>query len=317
MRINELKTCIGRQFSDLYRCGRIRNSDVANEPMFQNDATGICTTRVQIQPGHGLGFNPGGVVSLNGVVELDGYGDVQVRVRSCVAAATFDVPSLDLLPWPWLHSRARPGFDRLLRLLYRVGAGPVRAFLNRLFADLSIARPYLRVLASSTHHHTDQGGLLIHSVECAEELAQRFLPHPERALGILGALVHDIAEIRILIQPGSPQRAINGVTLGALNLEVLAPYLRGLDREWPSGAAALREMLAPSRNSGSSGWTPLLLTDFIRYIDRLSAGANLREQLFSPLPRFKRCTRTKNGQLLARISPPEPAVGWTDVETVL
>jgi len=63
---------------------------------------------------------------------------------------------------------------------------------------------------------------LIHSVECAEaaeELARLFLPKHERALGVLGALVHDISKTRILVEQGSNRQAISGVSQEALNLE--------------------------------------------------------------------------------------------------
>lgn len=322
MRINELKQHVGRYFAGSYRCGRIRRGDTATGRVFQiNDATGYCTARIQQAHVHEACLQGGAVVSLQGIVELDAEGKIQVCGRSCVAAAAFDGPSWHLLPRAWIPNRALTAFDSLLRLLDRMETGPVQVFVNRLFADLSVSRPYLRVSASREHHHAGAGGLLIHSVECAEaaeELARRFLPYHERALGILGALVHDIAKIRILVEQGSDRRAIYGVTQEALNLEVLAPYLAHLDAEWPNGAAALREMLAPSRYSGTSnGWTPLLLTDFIRYIDRLSAGADLRATSFRQLPASKRCTRTKQGQLLARVPPHRPTAGRMEIEAVL
>lgn len=57
-----------------------------------------------------MALQTGTVVSLTGVLELDAYRNVQIRVHSCVAAATNNVPSWDL-PRVWIPKRALPVFD--------------------------------------------------------------------------------------------------------------------------------------------------------------------------------------------------------------
>ncbi len=282
---------------------------------------GLCGGRTEACQFPDAGLTKNALVHLQGRVTTSPRGRVYIRAQSCVPVATVDRPSWQLLPRCWAPKTALPAFDRLLALLDRLDNAPLRAFMDQLFADTSIAEPYVRLPGSRSHHHAYPGGLLRHSVECAEaaeQLAPRFLADHEVALAIVGALLHDIAKIRILAAPHSGQHPIHGVTQEALNLEVLAPFFAALDAAWPTGGAALREMLAPARRSGpAGGWAPLLLTDFIRYIDRLSAGADLRHNRFRQLPVTQRCTRTEHGQLLARVLPPVPARHAISIEALI
>lgn len=234
-------------------------------------------------------------------------GTLRINVSHVVAVSQLDQPSWHLLSRSWVPANAVHAFERLRGILNRLEHRELRALAHRLFASQVVAEPFLCVPASRSHHHAMDGGLLIHSVECAEmaeALAPYVLEHHERDLAVMGALLHDVAKIRILNRSKNGQRAIYGVTQEALNLEVLAPFMRRLDREWPEAGAGLREVLAPARTYGGSGnGSPLLLTDFVRYVDRLSAGADIRLQSFQAVPKWRHCARTEQGGLLKRILP--------------
>lgn len=246
-------------------------------------------------------------VNLSGRVAGKSDGTLHINVSRAAAVNKLDQPSWHLLPRSWVPANALHAFERLIGLLDRLEHREIRSLAHRLFASQAVAEPFLCVPGSRSHHHAMDGGLLIHSVECAEmaeALAPHVLEHHERDLAVMGALLHDVAKIRILNGSKNGQRAIYGVTQEALNLEVLAPFMQRLDRAWPEAGAGLREILAPARSYGGSGnGSPLLLTDFVRYVDRLSAGADIRWQSFRAVPDWRRCTRTEQGDLLKRILP--------------
>ena len=137
----------------------------------------------------------------------------------------------------------------------------------------------------------------------AESLARYVLPTHEHDLAVMGALLHDLAKIRIMTSGQAGQHAIYGVTQEALNLELLAPFMKRLDRDWPEGGAGLREILAPAPTYRSNSSSPLLVTDLVRYIDRLSSGAEIRAQRFRGAPAWRHCVRTEQGALVKRILP--------------
>lgn len=323
MKINNLETNVGRYVTGTYRCGSHRERGRRDGLMkiALRDATGSCDGLIRDDHVDTALAAADSILTVQGTVARTPQGATYIRITHCAPVTVASSPSWYLLPRCWVPAHALVSFDRLLGLLDRLHSGPLGPFMEQLFADVSLAKPYLGLPASRSHHHAYTGGLLIHSVECAEAaeyLARRFLPKHECVLGVVGALLHDISKIRILPPAGGGRQAIHGVTQEALNLEVLAPFLAQLDTTWASGAAALREMLAPARPSGpSGGWSPLLLTDFIRYIDRLSAGADLRRNRFQHLPTQQRCTRTQHGQLLARVLPPVPRQSAVPMEAIV
>jgi len=229
---------------------------------------------------------------------------VQIDAHRIEKATRLDRPSWHLLSRTWVPPEAVSAFDRLIALLDRLNDHHVRSLAHRIFLSPEIAEPFLCVPASRAHHHAGIGGLLIHSVECAEmaeSLSRYVLPAHECDLAVMGALLHDLAKIRIMTSGHGSRHAIYGVTQEALNLEVLAPFLKRLDRDWPEGGSGLREILAPTYRSSSA--SPLLVTDLVRYIDRLSSGADIRTQRFRGAPAWRHCVRTEQGALVKRILP--------------
>ncbi len=69
--------------------------------------------------------------------------------------------------------------DRLWSLIHRIPAACLREWLFEVFADLSFSQPFIQVPASHYHHHSETGGLLQHSVECGEWVAQVAVGHTE------------------------------------------------------------------------------------------------------------------------------------------
>lgn len=246
-------------------------------------------------------------VRVSGTVSTKVLSHATINVTDIAFVAQPNIKSWHLLPREWVAEEGLDAFDKLLGLLDRLQHEAMVAFVDQVFSDGAIAKHFLNISASRKHHHPTPGGLLNHSVECAEmveEMGRRLLSPHERDLAVVGALLHDIGKIRTLCPARSGTGAIHGVCQSALNLEVLAPYMPDLQTAWSSGANALRAILAPARYSmQSGGWSPLLLTDVVRYIDRLSAGKDLRTRSFSDRPDWQCYMTTPQGQPLVRVLP--------------
>ncbi|MGN8160492.1 HD domain-containing protein [Salinisphaera sp. RV14] len=273
------------------------------------DATGFALCRLSVDSDGFAGLTDVRTrfVHMAGRVIGSPSGMIRIDAARIERVLKPDRPSWHLMSRTWVPVDGLESFDRLIALLDRLTCHHMRSLAHRLFSSQAISEPFLCIPASRLHHHAVDAGLLMHSVECAEmaeTLAPYVLPAHERDLAVIGALLHDVAKIRIMRSPGQNRHAIYGVTQEALNLEVLAPFLRRLDRDWPEGGAGLREMLAPARPCGRpSSASPLLLTDLVRYIDRLSSGADIRAQSFRESPAWRRCARTEQGDLVKRILP--------------
>lgn len=171
-----------------------------------------------------------------------------------------------LCPLPWLM----PFLEALLGHLKNVA---LRQFLSDVLYDDGIAFPFVSCPASLGYHHNYPGGLLRHSIECAQmiERYQEFSPE-KKELGIVAALFHDIGKILTM----TPQMGLT--SLGRcldhdkLTLEILAPYLRRLDQGWPEGAAELRYLLTWRPGYKDKGFPKTPLANAVLAADRISAG---------------------------------------------
>lgn len=190
-------------------------------------------------------------------------------------------PSWHLLSRSWVPPDAFPAFERLIKLMDRLSNPHIRELGHRLFLSRELAEPFMCVPASRSHHHPRVGGLLFHSVECAEmveALAPRVLQKEERDLAVIGALLHDVAKTRIMRGRQNAGQDRQSILPRALNLELLAPHLKRFDYGWPEGGEGLRRILAPSISSRRYRSPLCPSVELVRCIDRLSAHADVRFQ---------------------------------------
>jgi len=217
-------------------------------------------------------------------------GRLQGDIHSLVPLDPGSVNSIQLLPRRWLSSNE--GAARLQTLIEQCHLPALREFLTDVFADQNLAYTFLTAPASQSHHHAYLGGLADHSLEVALSVGDALKNEaPEmRALGVVAGLLHDIGKIRTLRADGS--RTPTGFVLShnALTLELLAPALTGLDRQWPDGANAVRYLLTwrPSLREPN----PLLPTALVlQCADRYSSAANVRDGAFQHKPDWQRFAR--------------------------
>jgi len=161
----------------------------------------------------------------------------------------------------------------------------LRKFVGWVLADLSITLPFITLPASRQHHHSTDGGLLDHSLECAS-IVSGFgnFPVMELELAVVGALYHDVGKIRTLKCVGKHTTAGHILDHDALTLEILAPHLQQLDSICPDAGLALRYIWT-WRNQKSNRRHPLLtIVEIITAADRVSSGNDRQKTAFGERP---------------------------------
>jgi 3'-5' exoribonuclease len=173
-----------------------------------------------------------------------------------------------ICPLPWL-------MPFLEVIVSRIQAPWLRQFVMDVFSDDSIAFPFVACPASLRYHHNYPGGLLRHSIECAQMVSryQEFTPE-KKEIGIVAALLHDVG--KILTMTPKMRRTTLGSTLDhdKLTLEILSPYLRRVDSVCPQGAAEMRYLLTWRPGYRDSGIPKTPLANAVLAADRVSAGVN-------------------------------------------
>jgi len=157
------------------------------------------------------------------------------------------------------------------RLVDAIGATPLRRFVESVFARRDVHDLYWTLPASIAHHHAYPGGLAVHSLEVACDIAtQSTLTGTERDLGIAAALLHDIGKVwsydgRRLTRAAS---AMGHELLGLTRLE---PALSRLEHAWEDGALAMRVLLSGQARRRPDGSYPYALVQRLRACDQRSA----------------------------------------------
>lgn len=193
--------------------------------------------------------------------------------------------TISLIPFWWCPIDGT--IPRLHQLVAEIRNNALRKFLQRIFSDDAIAYPFVSLPGSISHHHNFAGGLLSHSLECAEFVKSMPLLSAEtKELGIVAALLHDIGKIRTISINSRLSRCGFVLSHDALTLEIMGHYLRFLDEEWSDGATALRYLWTWKSYRHRS--SPLMtIAEAVNAADRLSAGFDRERSVFSNLPAWR------------------------------
>lgn len=210
--------------------------------------------------------------------------------------------SLEVLDRLYSATEQPKALDRLWRIIDRLTVPCLRTCLSNVFAQPRLSVPFVQVAASHNHHHSYSGGLLLHSVECAEwveQIASITLNPKETALAITAALLHDFGKIDTMNESGFAQM----VTHEVLTLTLLEPYLATLQAQWPQGAYALRQML--SWSSVVEKFPKFPGTLLVKMADQYSTALSAREKAFKAQPEhfyWARLTTSHSVQMFNRIN---------------
>lgn len=194
-----------------------------------------------------------------------------VLTAACLDDSAWD-DSLNLLP---------PGICPIegvhagtIHLVRQIGAMPLRNMVERILRDREVCTRYWKMPASARHHHAFPGGLALHSLQVAEDLAsQASLEGHERDLCIAAGLLHDIGKIWSYTKDmflDTAGRAMGHELLGLCRLE---DELRILEGEWPDGAYAMRVLLSGCGRMRTDGSMPSALLSRLKAADQRSCEA--------------------------------------------
>ena len=192
---------------------------------------------------------------------------------------------ISLVPAWWSPTHSL--LPKLHDLVAGISTVPLQAFLNGVFGDDTISRPFVTVPGSLAHHHNIGGGLLRHSLECAEIVkAIPLFPKKDIDLGTVAALLHDVGKIRTLARGSKSNGSCFLLNHDALTLEVIGPYLKQLDEEWPDGGSALRYLLT-WKNHKYRPFPLMTIAEAVISADRISSGLDREHAAFLNLPPWR------------------------------
>ena len=182
-----------------------------------------------------------------------------------------------VMPTSWCVDGADP--ERLRMLTERLRTAPFRHFMEGVLDDLVLLKRFFQVKASYKHHHSVAGGLLRHSLECAEITEQAVQTAPRscntaiddnlRDALVLAALFHDFG--KTLTRSSGSSWLLRRTAHEHLSLVALEGHLPHLATLSATAHATLAHSLVVDAQ-GKGYASPLPLVDTIRMADRMSAG---------------------------------------------
>lgn len=206
------------------------------------------------------------------------------------AAASFmTIPTSTL---PKVSATAARGFVELVESLSHE---PVARLLRTVLGDDRIWLHFFRAKASGEAHHAYEGGLAVHSLECAQLVAglpaAMFSNALSRELAIAAAALHDIGKIE-WVRSGYCNPMISHETR---NLSILAEPIDQLRRELDVGAADLLTYLVSRESRCEHACSPEAVA--VALADRLSATKEASSIAFASVPKgYRTAERCMGGQ---------------------
>ena len=129
---------------------------------------------------------------------------------------------------------------RLQNVVGLVTNKALQRFLATVFSDFDVCTGLCLCPASIAYHHNQRGGLLAHSVECAELTADMLKSNNTMLqLGVVAALLHDLGKVRVFTRHGGFSDASGVVSHTTFNFLLLATALKQLEAEWKNAALSL------------------------------------------------------------------------------
>lgn len=157
------------------------------------------------------------------------------------------------------------------RLVAEIATPPLRDFVRNTFERRDVHQEFWTMPASARHHHSRAGGLAVHTLEVAKDIAGHCgLDPSDRDLGIAGALLHDIGKVWCYTTDMRLNKL--GIALGheQLSLRQLDASLRKLEEEWHDGGLTMRCLLGGRKGMRPNGSMPSALLARINACDQRS-----------------------------------------------
>lgn len=158
-----------------------------------------------------------------------------------------------------------------IELIRQIDSTPLRCIVERVFLRRDVTASFWTMPASARHHHAVPGGLALHSLEVAQDLARHgALTECERDLCIAAGLLHDVGKVWSYTPDMFQTKEAQAVGHELLGLSRLHDELAMLGTEWPDGAHAMRALLSGSTRMRQNGSMPSALVARLKAADQRS-----------------------------------------------
>ena len=162
-------------------------------------------------------------------------------------------------------------YTGVLELIETINTPPLYRMMWRIFRERDVVARYWTMPASARHHHAFPGGLAIHSLEVASDLAsQAAVGAHERDLCVAAGLLHDIGKLWSYTPDMFLNAAARAMGHELLGLSRLERELKVLEGEWPDGAYAMRVLLSGCGRMRQDGSIPSALVARLKAADQRS-----------------------------------------------
>lgn len=172
---------------------------------------------------------------------------------------------------PALLCPVRGVVAEIVGLIRQIHSEPLRCIVERVFLRRDVTASFWTMPASARHHHAVPGGLAVHSLEVAQDLAEQgALNECERDLCIAAGLLHDIGKVWSYTSDmfqTTEARAMGHELLGLVRLH---EELSMLHIEWPEGAHSMRALLSGNTRMRHDGSMPTALIARLKAADQRS-----------------------------------------------
>jgi len=199
----------------------------------------------------------------------DGAEEVPLPVMTSAQA----IPDLDD-PLRYLPASLCPVRDvvaETVDLVRQINSEPLRCIVERVFLRRDVTESFWTMPASARHHHAVPGGLAVHSLEVAQDLAgQGALNDCERDLCIAAGLLHDIGKVWSYTSDMFQTTEARATGHELLGLVRLHEELSMLCTEWPEGAYSMRALLSGNTRMRQDGSMPTALIARLKAADQRS-----------------------------------------------
>lgn len=169
-----------------------------------------------------------------------------------------------LCPLPWV-------VDDTMILIRRISTEPLRRMVERVMMRRDVVARYWTMPAARRHHHAFAGGLAVHSLEVATDLAgQAGLSDTERDLCIAAGLLHDLGKVWAYREDMRLTDEAKAIGHERVALRKLHSLLELLEYDWPDGAHAMFLLLEGTTRMRRDGSLPTALVTRLKAADQRS-----------------------------------------------
>jgi len=229
-------------------------------------------------------------------------GSQVVDIMEAVSVIPSPADALRLLPTILFR---HPGHAAALEtVIDSITHKTLREFALRTFLDRNFAKSFIQAPASLKYHHAYPGGLLAHSIECAQIIiAIPTLSNLQRDLAICAALFHDAGKTLVFTENMTRNNLGHLVDHDSLTLEVLYRPLHWLDQAWPDAGMALRHIWT-CKNIRRWGYSPrMAVAHLVQLADRVSSEMNKEQRAFENLEDWRQISQSMDKHRYWRLLP--------------